>query len=323
MTLSIGLQRKLINDKTVFAITGASGWFGKTTLNLLWEILGEVDFYKRVRAFSSKDGVITIANKFTLPTQSLEKILELKTLDYLFHYAFLTRDRVDQMDIQSYIDTNTLITDLIIKRLKQGDVKGIFSTSSGAVYNQEGVLVDGDRELLKNPYGVLKRREETLITESCESLQISCLILRVFAVMGAFMTKPKAYAIGDFVYQALTNQHIKILADRPVWRSYSSVQNLVYLGLAYLTTLKRQTPLCIDTCGYIVEMQTLARQVLICLQIAPNSISRKWNSLDFPNNYVGKSDEIEQLNSRLNIHPSLFENQVMDTTNYLKSLWSL
>ena len=318
MDISSNLKKKLINENTVFAITGASGWFGKTTLNLLWEILGEVDFYKRVHAFSSKDSVITINNKFSLPTQSLEKIFELRSLDYLFHYAFLTRDRVEQMDIQSYIDINTGITDLIIKRLKQGDIKGVFATSSGAVYDQGYTLVDCDRELIKNPYGALKRREEILLAESCESLQISCLILRVFSVMGAFMTKPTAYAVGDFIYQALNSQHIKILADRPVWRSYTDIQDLVYLGISYLIESPQLSPMCVDTCGYTVEMDTLARQVLLCLQIDLNSISRNLNLLAEPSRYVGKSDEIDQLSSRLGLHFSSFEKQVLDTIAYLK-----
>ncbi len=323
MDISSSLKKKLVNENTVFAITGASGWFGKTTLNLLWEILGEVNFYKRVYAFSSKDSVITIENKFSLPTQSLEKIFELKSLDYLFHYAFLTRDRVEKMDIQSYIDINTGITDLIIKRLKQGYVKGVFATSSGAVYDEDYTLVDCERELIKNPYGVLKRREEILLVESCESLKTSCLILRVFSVMGAFMTKPTAYAVGDFIYQALNSQYIQILADRPVWRSYTDIQDLVYLGISYLSEPSQLSPMCVDTCGYTVEMDTLARQVLLCLQIDPNSISRNLNLLAEPSRYVGKNDEIDRLSSRLNLHFSPFENQVLDTIAYLKMFWKV
>jgi hypothetical protein len=289
----------------------------------LWEILGEANFYKRVYAFSSKDDVITIENKFTLPTQSLDKIFELKSLDYLLHYAFLTRDRVEQMDIQSYIDINTGITDLIIKRLKQGDIKGVFSTSSGAVYTQEDRLIDCEKELTKNPYGALKRREEILLAESCESLKISCLILRVFSVMGAFITKPTAYAVGDFVYQALNSQHINILAERPVWRSYTDIQDLVYLGLSYLIEPPQLSPMCMDTCGYTVEMDTLARQVLLCLQIAPNAISRNLDLLTESSRYVGKSTEIDRLSSMLNLHFSSFEKQVSDTITYLKLLWSI
>lgn len=323
MDISSNLKKKLVNENTVFAITGASGWFGRSTLNLLWEILGEENFYKRVYAFSSKDDVITTKNKFTLPTQSLEKIFELKSLDYLFHYAFLTRDRVEQMDIQSYIDINTGITDLIVKRLKQGDIKGVFATSSGAVYDQGYTLVDCDQELIKNPYGALKRREEILLTESCESLTISCLILRVFSVMGAFMTKPTAYAVGDFVYQALNSQHIKILAERPVWRSYTDIQDLVYLGISYLSEPSQLSPMCVDTCGHTVEMDTLARQVLLCLQIDPNSISRNLDLSTEPSKYVGKSAEIDRLSSRLNLHFSSFEKQVSDTITYLETLWNV
>jgi nucleoside-diphosphate-sugar epimerase len=317
------LSQELVNENTVLAVTGASGWFGRSTLNLLWEILGEENFHKRVRAFSSKDGMIDVGNKFVISTRSLDQLLELKSLDYIFHYAFLTRDRVDQMDLQSYINANRTITDLVIQRLKKGDVKGVFATSSGAVYAQNGILVDSDRALLENPYGALKRREEILITEACESLQISCLILRVFAVMGAFMTKPKAYAIGDFVYQALNNQHIKILADRPVWRSYTDIQDLVYLGIAYLISSSKRSPICIDSCGYVVEMETLAKQVLMYLDIDSNSISRNWNTLAEPSKYVGKNDEIAYLASTLNLSFSSFENQVMNTIIYLKSLWNM
>ena len=323
MTLLSDLRQKLINEDTVFAITGASGWFGRSTLNLLWEILGEESFHKRVRAFSSKDGMIDVGNRFVIPTRSLDQLLELKSLDYIFHYAFLTRDRVGQMDLQSYIDTNAAITDLIVQRLRQGDIKGIFATSSGAVYTQEGILVDSDRALLENPYGALKRREEILITEACESLQISCLILRVFAVMGAFMTKPKAYAIGDFTYQALTNQHIKILADRPVWRSYSRVEDLIYLGLSYLTRVTGETPQCIDTCGHIVEMETLARQVLLSLEIDLNAIERNWEPLAASSKYVGQADQIDQLAMNLNIPISSFPEQVTETISYLKTIWQL
>jgi nucleoside-diphosphate-sugar epimerase len=322
MDILVDLQKKIINNDGLFVITGASGWFGKTTLNLLWEILGAEKFYQKVRAFSSKDGIISIENKFTLPTQSLEKILDLQSIDYLFHYAFLTRDRVNEMDIQSYIDTNMSITNLIISRLRKWHIKGVFSTSSGAVYNQDKSLVDYDKSLLENPYGSLKLKEEMLLTETCKELGISCLILRVFSVMGAFMTKPTAYAVGDFTYQAITHQHIKIISERPVWRSYTSVQDLVCLGLAYLTSSPRLLPLCIDTCGHIVEMQDIALQILLYLKIDSNSISRNWTS-DIPSTYVGKGDEIDKLISSLDLNFITFERQVANTIDYLRSIWRL
>ena len=78
-----------------------------------------------MRAFSSKDGTIDVGNRFVISTRSLDQLLELKSLDYIFHYAFLTRDRVGQINLQSYIDTNIAITDLIVQRLRQGNVKGI------------------------------------------------------------------------------------------------------------------------------------------------------------------------------------------------------
>jgi hypothetical protein len=68
-------------------------------------------------------------------------------------------------------------------------------------------------------------------------------------------------------------------------------------------------------------METLAHQVLLCLELNSNAITRNWEPLASPSQYVGQGEQIEQLALSLNIPVSSFSEKVTETVNYLKILW--
>jgi nucleoside-diphosphate-sugar epimerase len=86
------------------------------------------------------------------------------------------------------------------------------------------------------------------------------LIPRIFNVGGPYINRVRAYALGDFIAQALTGDVIRIQARRPVIRSYVHVHELarVILDLA----LGASGPTSFDTAGpEVVEMADLAHAV--------------------------------------------------------------
>lgn len=237
-------------------ITGAGGWIGLALLDLLTLALGPDALRERVSAFGSSARMLMLADGTTLPQAPLEDIGTLgRSPTFVFHTAFLTKDRVGAMSEADYIAANRAITSRVLAALDTIGTEGLFVASSGAAAKVE----DGSAAGALHLYGSLKLEEERRFAEWAEQRQATAAIVRIFALLGPRINKPQAYAIASFILDALAGRPIEVRSPKPVVRAYSTLRELLSLVFAILIQGKGVTR--VDSGGEPLELEHVAREV--------------------------------------------------------------
>jgi nucleoside-diphosphate-sugar epimerase len=237
------------------AITGATGWFGRTTLELLYQALGD-SASSRVEAYASSARTLRLTSGRTVEVRPLESMPQgSEPLDTVFHFAFLTREKVQSMGLANYLAGNLGITSTVLRALDARRPKQLIVTSSGAVYDPHGGLAN---DFQGNPYGTLKVQDEAVFRSASADLGINCVIPRVFSVAGPYMTHAAHYALGDMIAAATAGSPIIVKATRPVLRSYCGVDEIIAVSF---WAAHHHQELVFDTAGHEVEMAQLASAV--------------------------------------------------------------
>lgn len=240
-------------------LTGASGWFGRTAL---WEFErehGPEALRRDVIPFASRERWVEFNSPHgPVKAQPLKAITQVRNPRGLLHLAFLTRDKVEELGWQRYVDTNRAITDVVDKVLQAWPTMPVVTTSSGAAAALDGQPPD----LEGNPYATLKQEEEALLERQAATRM--AIVFRVYAASGCFMSRPQKFALGDLILQALAGQTLQVKAPHPVWRSYGSVEQLMQLG--WLLLQRSGEAACpgfrrLDACGPALELAELAAEV--------------------------------------------------------------
>jgi nucleoside-diphosphate-sugar epimerase len=237
-------------------LTGASGWFGRTALWEYEQAHGPEALRGDVRPFASKECMVDFDSPHgPVRAQPLSAITEVPHPRGLLHLAFLTRDKVAELGLRSYVETNRSITATVARLLRQWPTMPVVATSSGAAAALDGK----DPDLEGNPYATLKQEEEKLLGR--ESATRMAMVFRVYAASGRFMKSPKTFALGDFVSRAIAGEAIQIASRRPVFRSYVHVGTLMRL-----CWLMQCQPLAkgfqrVDACTDTLSLVELAEQI--------------------------------------------------------------
>src|SRR5262249_1649650 len=151
---------------------------------------------------------------------------------YVFlHYAFLTRDKVATYSHDDYIAGNAAITGAVSRMITSRKTIGLFIPSSGAVYRR-GRTIDDD--IVANPYGVLKLRDEEHFAQLAAQQGIPLAIVRVFNLAGPYINKVNTYALSSIILDVLRGGPVTLRASHPVIRSYVSIFDVIDLALCTL-----------------------------------------------------------------------------------------
>ena len=287
-------------------LTGAGGWFGLTALHVFEQTFGPKALRERVVPFASRVRQIDFGSAYG-PIQAfdLRELLDVPDPAGLLHLAFLTRDRVEEVGLDTYVATNRGITAQVAKLLKYYPTMPIVTTSSGAA----AALDEGEQDLEANPYAALKREEEKLLHR--ESLMRMAVVFRVYAASGRFMRGPERFALGDFLLQSLQAQRLTINSPRPVERSYVHVGTLMELAWSLLLASDSPGYQAIDACTDHISLLELAR--LISSQEGLHEPEHKIDFLMPPDSYGADSKLfLGKLKERKIIPFNLVE-QIMDT----------
>ena len=245
----------LAHTTDTIAVTGATGWFGATTLDLLYDALG-ADAPSRVRAYASSSRSVVVRDGRTVPVRPLTNLLEANwSPDILLHFAYVTRDKVAELGVPEYIATNVAISTTVLEAVARSRPHQIVMASSGAVY---GPGRGREHDVIGNPYGALKGLDELAFRAAADEVGASCVIPRVFAVAGPRMTKPEKYALGSMIGMARAGGPVIVRADHRVVRSYCGVDEVVAMSL---WAASRGGHAVFDTGGEIVEVGQLAAVV--------------------------------------------------------------
>jgi nucleoside-diphosphate-sugar epimerase len=292
-------------------VTGASGWLGRATLNMLRDLLGEC-FDTRVLAFGSYARDVLLPGGIRVGCRALA---DLAAYDgpppLIIHHACLTKDRVSALGADAFLGINDGIRDQLTDLVKRRGAVGFFLPSSGAVYGPGRNLA---QDAAANPYGVSKLRDETRFSVLAQEGGFPLVIARVFNMSGPFINKPEAYALASFLVALKAGRPVEIRATRRVVRSYVHAGDLLLLVLGALLLRPMEDPLLFDTEGELaIEVGDLARRCAAVLGVPGASICRP-NLEDLPDDvYVGEGAVMRKLAAELSLQLRPLDTQIADT----------
>ncbi len=316
LTLPATLARRVAEGDERFAVVGATGWFGRTTLELLIRALGPAAFRARVTGWASWARTVTLPGGEPLDVGGLADLAAAASRPtHLLHYAAATREQVDRLGHADYLDTCLTISTHVHRALVDLCPEAFLYTSSGAAYGRrrDGRL---DTNLAENPYGVLKHLDELAFRQACRDQSTRSVVVRVFAVSGPHINKPEVYALADLLQQALTQDRLVVRATRPVWRSYTAVRDVVALSLAALVD-PEQRDLVLETGGVRTEVGELADRVRRLVDRPDLPVHRQLDPDAPADEYVGDGRRMEELAALYGVDLTDLDDQIRATAGHV------
>jgi len=252
-------------------VTGATGWIGRSALE-------EID-----RSFPRNIELIGISRSPKQLTLDSGRIVKLVTktdesiqqnVIGLVHTAFPTQNLITHMGPDKYNSECEILLNWLRDYLQESKPSWLISISSGvlSVGDSFDPRHSGDLAL----YSKWKKIEENIALES--SIE-SVLIGRLFSASGRFMTKPKSYALGDFITSGILGETISVRSLLESKRSYIDAEEFLRV---LLKSVKMNERLVIDSSGKVLSIVELAT---IVQEFFPNS------TLEVPSKLQSGSDD--------------------------------
>lgn len=237
-------------------IAGAGGWLGLATVELLASALGD-DFDRRVVCFGSSERDLVLCNGRTVRQRPLARMAELPPEpSFVLHFAFLTKDRAEDMDEAAYRSANAAIGETVLAALDRIGATAVFVASSGAAMRAH----DAGAVPAMRLYGELKLADEDRFAAWAKATGKRAVIARIFALTGPYINKLQAYAIASFILDGLAGRTIGVRAPRRVIRAYVAIRELMSLAFALLCE-SRPGVVRFDSGGEPLELGGVAAEV--------------------------------------------------------------
>lgn len=282
------------------AISGASGWLGRETI----EVLEDIDSYKLTLFTSNGRELLYQKDKKRLSGNFLISNPPL-SLDGFIHLAFLTRDKVESVGSKEFITTNMSLISKACQFIEMSKPNWVVIVSSGAILNRKSGDLESNIE--SNPYGFCKRVEEILVTQSARKVGANVVIGRLWGASGKYMPRNHAYALSDFVISAHKEKKITIKSGGQVIRRYVDAGE--FMEVLIKAAISGES-LTINSGGPRVEIGELAG--LVSKHFSQTTIERSPAEMTI-DDYYPRGTDFEQLASVLGISLSDLETQVSRT----------
>lgn len=293
-------------------ITGASGWIGMATLNLLNAVLGP-ELPGRVQCFGSNPRTLALSDGTSIEQRALADLATLaQAPTIVLHFAFLTKDRAETMDETAYRLANGALSRTLLDALDLIGAEAIFVASSGAA----GRASDPQASPAMRLYGTLKLEQEDMFVRWAEQRGKRAVIARIFNISGPHINKQDSYALATFINDALGGRPISIRASHRVIRSYVAVRELMSLVFAMLLDGKREVGR-FESGGEPMEMQQIAETVANHFGTIPVTRPPLMPTTD--DHYAGDDRRYRALLAEYRIKPVPFERQVIETIDFMAS----
>jgi UDP-glucuronate decarboxylase len=291
-------------------VTGAGGWIGLATLELLSSALGSA-FAARVQCFGASRRVLTLQDGTRIEQRPLVEIGKLAAEPTIvLHLAFLTKERAEAMDEAAYCEANRQLYRAVLAALDGLGAIAVFVASSGAA----AVAGDAEATASMRLYGSLKREQEDAFANWAEQRRKRAVIARIFNLSGPHINKHSSYALASFILDALAGRPIAIQARHRVVRSYVAIRELMALAFALLLDGGSGVTR-FDSGGEPMEMQDIAQAVADAL--GPVGIDRPATDGGTEDRYAGNGEAYAALLAAHGIEPVPFERQVIETADFL------
>jgi nucleoside-diphosphate-sugar epimerase len=291
-------------------VTGASGWVGRTVLDMLTQLLDKTNAKQQLRAYGSQKGTIKLMSGEEVSIESLTELPLLganEPISFIFHCAFLTPDHYASLGHNDYNKINREISNSVahaIETCPSPPRVVAFSSGAATLFEKQGGQTLSRAIKL---YGQLKSEEENRLRSLAHTL-----VLRIYALSGRYIRNPRRYALGDFIYHAHHGKRIEFKSKRPVIRGYAHADTIVALAIQWLLSKTEAPSQPISTISHIIELRELAN--LIC-QIYDQPAPAAEAFCDFnADYYADTSSPFLGLLDKYGIIPSSLEEQISDTS---------
>jgi nucleoside-diphosphate-sugar epimerase len=287
--------------KNLIAISGASGWLGNETIEVIAEIAPKVS----PLLFTSNGREIVLRNLEKRGTKGFLESQPPTSLEGFIHLAFLTRDKIESVGTKDFISTNLSLISKACQVIESSKPKWVVIVSSGAILDRNSGELESN--IQTNPYGFCKRVEEILITQSASKVGANVVIGRLWGASGRFMPPNPAYALSDFIISAHTQKKIMIKSGGQVIRRYVDASEFMEVLVKAAISEKSLT---LDSGGPRVEIAELAS--LVAKHFTDIVVERSPTEMTV-DDYYPRGDDFENLASALGITLSDINTQVSQT----------
>jgi nucleoside-diphosphate-sugar epimerase len=308
-TFSPNVAQALRGCDARIVITGAGGWLGLATLELLSDALGD-ELQSRVRCFGSSDRELTLLTGARIQQHRLDRLGALDPRPTLvLHLAFLTKDRAENMAEAAYRQANRGLSQLVFDNLDKIGAEGVFVASSGAARFAD----DPSRSSAMRLYGEMKRADEELFASWADAAGRRAVIARIFNIAGPHINKQQSYALSAFILDAIAKRPITVLAPHRVTRGYVAIRELMSLVFALL--LKDGSGVTyFDTGGEPMELGEVAQAVAAELGGEAVRAPPDHGPEDI---YVGDGSTYERLLADYEVETVPFRQQIRETSDFI------
>lgn len=307
--LDEAVTASLINDGRSIIITGASGWIGMATLDILERMLGTA-FQERIWCFGSTARILDLGNGRQVAQRPLTELSSLAVeRAWVLHFAFQAKDRAEVLEEDAYRAANRAISDTLFTALDAIQAEAIFVASSGAATKVDDPTATPAMRL----YGAMKRDDEARFAAWAEARGRRAVIGRIFNITGPYINKHQAYAMASFILDALAARPIAVHAPRPVVRGYVAIHELMSLVFALLGAAPDGV-VRFETGGEALELGEVAARVA---QMLGSTCARAPITQAQADRYVGSDTDYRELLARHGIAPTSLDRQILDTAAFL------
>ncbi len=311
--LEPAIAAALSADDQHIAVAGAGGWIGLATLDLLEQALGD-RIADRVSCYGSAARTLTLRSGRQVRQAPLS---DLGTLDaqriWLLHFAFQTKDRAEAMSEEAYRAVNDAISATVLEAATRLPVEAMFIASSGAASKAADPLASP----AMRRYGQMKLDDEARFTAWAQQHGRRAVIGRIFNITGPYINKHQAYAIANFITDALADRPIAVRAPREVFRAYVAIREL--MSLVFTLMADRSAPVVrFDSGGEAMELGAVAQAV--AQAIGGGTVERATVTDPVADRYFGDDTSYAGLRRAHGVEAVPLDRQILETADYMRGL---
>ncbi len=204
-------------------VTGGAGFLGRHLCRAL-AMAGHIVLVIDLKTNPEYSTIIADVRDFKRMAQLIQGA------DVVFHLASLIEAGESVKNPAKFIDYNLMGTLSVLEAMKQNHVPHFIFSSSAAIYGNplRTPILEDDRTLPINPYGMTKQAMEGLLSSFVASHGLTGMALRYFNLYGPEEHhEPETHAIPRFIAQINTGQEVTVWGDGRCQRDYIYITDVV------------------------------------------------------------------------------------------------
>jgi nucleoside-diphosphate-sugar epimerase len=217
--------------------------------------------------------------------------------------AYLRREKLANMKAEDYEKKNDEIIEFALNLIKNGKIRTFVNLSSGVA--SQGTL--GKLHLVSDLYAKAKIKDEALLSEACELMNVQLINCRIYAMTGRFVNEFNHLALTSFIGQAIKDPYSISVKSPTTLRTYIDSGDLVEVIFSLALTGKNYQ---IDSGGELTSLGDLANVVS---KAAKGSTVEKPENFEKSADYFGDYSEFNKLAGECGVSLKNLSEQVSET----------